>query len=137
MNVELLAGDGINKAFKELSIKATRTYYNDTCPFQVWEIDKKDLHLLDEAPEWDDSWGWWRYAKGSNMGTPCDFFTINGQFMIGWEPTNLKKESYDSLLTYLCDGFGVSTETNVAALTKDLAKANGMTLTKLFKTYEG
>lgn len=136
MNVELLAGGGIHKAFKELGIKATRTYSNENIPYQVWEVDKKDLHLLDEASEWNDNWGWWRYAKGSNMGSAYEFLTINGQFLIGWKSLQ-GKDTYDSLIDYFADGLGYNDGTTVAALAKDLARCNGMTIAKLFKVYQG
>lgn len=136
MNVELLAGGGIHKAFKELGIKATRTYRNENVHYQVWEIDKKDLHLLDEASEWNDSWGWWRYAKGSNMGSAYEFLTVNGQFLIGWKSLQ-GKDTYDSLIDYFADGLGYNDGTTVAALAKDLARYNGMTIAKLFKVYQG
>lgn len=136
MNVELLAGGGIHKAFKELGIKALRTYHNENVPYQVWEIDKKDLHLLDEAAEWNDKWGWYRYTKGSNMGSACDFYTINGQFLIGWKSLQ-DKDTYDSLIDYFADGLGCNDGTTVAALAKDLARYNGMTMAKLFKVFQG
>ena len=136
MNIELLAGGGIHKAFKELDIKATRTYCNEACPYQVWEIDKKDLHLLDEATEWKDNWGWWRHTKGSNMGSAYEFLTVNGQFLIGWKSLQ-DKDTYDSLVDYFADGLGYNDGTSVAALAKDLARYNGMTMAKLFKVFQG
>lgn len=134
---EILAGNGINNAFKDLGIKAKRTYKSSHAPYyEVWELDKRDLKVLEDTSEWLDSWGWWRSAKGSNLGTAADFLTVNGQFMIGWESRS-GNDTYDTLLGYFCDGIGASLESNIIALAVDLARANGMSVAKLFKTYEG
>ena len=167
MKVEILAGGGIKTAFKELGIKATRTYKGtDKTHYQVWEIEKSDMLRLDEISEWPDHYGWWIYAKGSNMGTACSFFTVNGKELIAWdgpyredlrddwndEPIEEKEcyhysfkeyeeswkpHKYDTLSDYFCDELSASTARNVCALAVDLAKANGLSLAKLFEIYEG
>ena len=134
---EILAGNGIQTAFKELGIKAKRTYKSSHEPFyEVWELDKKDLKILEDTYEWPDNYGWYRYSKGSNMGTAASFLTINGQFMIGWESKS-GNDTYDTLLGYFCDGIGAGQPRNIIALAVDIARANGMSVAKLFKTYEG
>lgn len=134
---EILAGGGIHKAFKELGIKAKRTYKSTHEPYyEIWDLDKKDLKMLNETTDWDDNWGWYRSAKGSNLGTAASFLTINGQFMIGWESRE-GKDTYDTLLDYFCHGIGASMESNIIALAIDLARANGKTVAKLFEIYEG
>lgn len=134
---EILAGNGIHKAFKELGVDAKRTYKSAHKPYyEVWEIDKKGLRTLEETYEWPDEWGWWRSAKGSNQGTPADFFTVNGQFMIGWA-TRDGNDTYDSLLDYFHKGMHVGMESNICALAVDLARTNGKTMAKLFEIYEG
>ena len=167
MMAEILGGGTLYKAFRELGINATRTYKgNDRPYYQVWELSKDDLKKLEYVEEWKDEWGWWRYAKGSNMGTPFDFFTVNGKELIAWD--GYKREDlilewaaesdeekaaynhslkeyeeinypriYKNLTTYMCDEIGVSAERNVCALAVDLARANGMTMAKLFELYEG
>ena len=164
---EILAGNGIHKAFKELGINAKRTYKSSHEPYyEIWDIDKKDLKVLEETTEWGEDWGWWRFAKGSNLGTAADFFTVNGQFMIGWNGSSrddlreqwsnetseekaaynysftkyeeqMKPRTYDTLLDYMCNEIGVSMESNIIALAVDLARANGKTVANLFKIYEG
>ena len=164
---ELLGGDGLYKAFRELGINATRTYKGKEKPhYEVWELSKDDLKKLEYTVEWKDEWGWWRYAKGSNMGTACDLFQVNGKELIAWdgpkredlrddwmnEPDSEKaayhysfKEYeetqyphvYDSLLTYMSEELGASVERNVCALAVDLSRANGMAMAKLFEIYEG
>ena len=134
---EILAGGGIHKAFKSLGINAKRTYKSSHEPYyEVWELDKKSLRDLEEAYEWPDEFGWYGYAKGSNMGTAASFFTVNGEFLIGWD-TNDDNETYDTLLDYLYDGLGARTAPQICALAVDLARANGKTLAGLFKMYEG
>lgn len=163
---EILGGNGLHKAFKALGIKATRTYRGSDKPhYEVWELSKDDIKKLEYTEEWKDEWGWWRYAKGSNMGTPFDFFTVNGKELIAWDgykredlilewaevPFEEKAEYhhsikeyedamyprvYKNLLAYMCDEIGASVERNVCALAVDLARANGMTMAKLFETYE-
>lgn len=167
MAVEILAGNGIHKAFKALGINAKRTYKSAHEPYyEVWELDKKDLKTLDEAYEWPDEWGFYRFAKGSNMGTACSFFTVNGQELIAWDGAkrddlyddwdsttfeeraeynhSFKKyeeemmpKVYDNLLHYMCEEIGAVMATNVCALAVDLARANGKTMAKLFEIYEG
>lgn len=164
---EILGGGSLYKAFRELGIEATRTYKGKEKPhYQVWELSKDDLKQLEYATEWKDEWGWWRYAKGSNMGTPFDFFNVKGKELIAWdgpqredlrddwadEPDEEKSayhysfkeyaeaqypHKYDTLLTYMCEELGASVERNVCALAVDLARANGMTMAKLFEVYEG
>lgn len=167
MAVEILGGNGLHKVFKELGIKATKTYRGSEKPhYEIWELSKDDLKKIEYIVEWKDEWGWWRYAKGSNMGTPFDFFTVNGKELIAWdgykredivldwanEPDEEKaayhysiKEYeetlyprvYENLLTYMCEELGVSVERNICALAVDLARANGLKMSELFKIYEG
>lgn len=134
---EIFGGNGLHRAFKALNIDAKRTYKSSHEPYyEVWELNKKDIKTLEEIMEWDSSWGWWRSAKGSNMGTPVHFFTINGQFMIGWE-TQDGNDTYDSLMDYFHKGLSVGMESNICALAVDLGRANGMTMSRLFQTFEG
>lgn len=134
---EIFGGNGLHRAFNALNIEAKRTYKSSHEPYyEVWELNKKDIKTLEETMEWLDEWGWWRSAKGSNMGTPVDFFTVNGQFMIGWE-TEDGNDTYDSLIDYFHNGLGVGMESNICALAVDLGRANGMTMSRLFQTFEG
>lgn len=167
MKIEILAGGGIKTAFNELDIEATKTYHGSDKPhYQVWEIDKADLQKLDETYEWPDHYGWWRFAKGSNMGTACSIFNINGHELIAWDGSNREdlidywndepydekaayhfsyKEyeeqnmphKYDTLLDYFSHELGASTERNVCALAVDLARTNGMSMAELFEKFQG
>ena len=134
---ELFGGGGLHRAFKALNIEAKRTYKSSHEPYyEVWELNKKDIRVLEEIMEWQSDWGWWRSAKGSNMGTPVEFFTINGQFMIGWE-TQDGNDTYDSLMDYFHKGLSVGMESNICALAVDLARVNGVSMARLFEVYEG
>ena len=133
---EIFGGNGLHRAFKALNIEAKRTYKSSHEPYyEVWDLNKKDIKTLEETPEWDDTWGWFRHAKGSNMGSAANFFTINGQFMIGWE-TQDGNDTYDSLIDYFYKGLSVGMESNICALAVDLARANGMSMAKLFSIFE-
>lgn len=169
--VEIL-GDGMIPMFKDLGISYKRTY-NKRCNakkkydphYEVYEISQNDMKRLEEVVNWPDS-PWWRWAKGSNMGTPFSLFTVNGKELIAWDgykredlrddwadETDEEKAAYhysfkeyeemqyphvySTLTEYMCKELGVSTEKNVCALAVDLARANGMTMAQLFKAYEG
>ncbi len=164
---EIFGGGGLHRAFKALGIDAKRTYKSAHEPYyEVWELDKKYIRTLEEVTEWQSNWGFWRFAKGSNMGTACSFFTVNGKELIAWdgpardelldrwsdEPHEEKLEynylfkeyeefwkphTYSTLLEYMSNELGASMESNVCALAVDLARANGMSMAKLFETFEG
>jgi hypothetical protein len=165
---EILGGGALYKAFRELGIDATRTYKGKDKPhYEVWELSKEDLKKLEYETEWKDEWGWYRYAKGSNMGTPFDFFTVNGKELIAWENQYKRDDlrdvwedesddekaayhysfkeyvavhcpnEYSTLTEYMAEELHASTGTNVCALAVDLARANGLTMSQLFKIYEG
>lgn len=137
MKIEILTTNGIKGAYKELDIQATRTYKSSDEPhFEVWEIEKQDLYKLENAAEWPRGWGNWTYSKGSRMGTACDFFTINNEFLIGWR-TESGDDTYDKLTEYLRDGLGAKLHEDVCSMAVDLARVNGKTMAELFKIYEG
>jgi hypothetical protein len=170
--VEIL-GNKMHKVFKELGINYKKTYDKRCNPkksydphYEVYEISQNDMKKLEEVVELPD-WSWWRYAKGSNMGTPFDFFQVNGRELVAWEnqykrmdlrddwenePDSEKEayhysfkeyvstlcpNKYNTLTEYMCEELGASNGTNVCALAVDLARANGMTMGQLFRTYEG
>ena len=137
MKVEILASNAISKnSFQKLNIEANRTYEGEN--FSVWEIEKKDLRVLEESHDEELFWqlGWWVFSKGSNFGKPFDFLTVNGQFLIGWQ-TKSCKDTYDKLTDYLTDGLGITDKEDICGCAVDLARANGMSMSKLFKTCEG
>lgn len=167
MKIEILTNNKIKYAFQELGIKGTRTYKGSKEPFyEVWEIEKSDLTTLEEYVGWPDKWGWWRYAKGSNMGTACSFFAVNDFELIAWDGEKrdglrdewdemsieerasyhysfreYEKErmphKYDSLLEYLSGELETTSPRNICPLAIDLARTNGLSMAELFQMYEG
>lgn len=136
MKIEILAKRGIKNTLDELSIESERVYQRTEKPYyEVWLIDKKDLKLLEEE-RYNSDCAWFGSASGCNLGTPFEFLDINGQFIIGWSSKN-GETKYDTLLDYLKDGLDIVESDNVCATVTSLAKANGMTLEKLFKLCQG
>ena len=134
---EIFGGGGLENAFDALGINAKMTYKGSREPYyEVWELSKKDLRALEEVEEWLDEWGFFRFSKGSNMGSAAEFLNINGQFMIGWETPD-GKDTYDSLMDYFHNGLNIYAESDIISLSVDLARVNGKTVGKLFETFEG
>ena len=80
--IEILAGDGIEYAFEELSINAIRTYQgnNNKIPcYEVWELSRDEFDKLATIKEedWQNDYGWYRYATGSIMWDTDAIFTVN------------------------------------------------------------
>lgn len=108
--VEILAGDGIENAFKALSIKANCTYkrrmpsedghyYGEE--YEIWEISKETLTMISEIDnkEWKDDWGFWRYAEGSNLADkPTRQFIINNKRVLAWYNQDKLDKYLDSFL---------------------------------------
>lgn len=142
--------------------------------FEVWELSESELDKLIKTFDFDigdEDWNsivsddtWWRYAKGSNLGTPNEEFIIKDKpilawrseakvddFKIMWDEFSAEERSeykdfedfcsvwipkrYNDVLEYFCEEFGVSTETNVCALVTDLAKYNNTSIADIFKNY--
>ena len=165
--VEILAGGGIETAFKELGIEATCTYKNpEATLYEVWEITKDDMMMMEFVANWPDKYGWWTYSDGSVMGNVNKDMTINGQKILAWldegrvdalrydweHESKEEKEAYNfnfdeyvddwytdypNLLEYFALHLGASKASNVFALSQDLAKANNMSVAQLFTTYLG
>ena len=105
--------------------------------------------------QWHDDWGWWRYSPGSNIENyPTHEFTINGEAIVGYFDDSryegfLEDEDenndeidcwyfvYEKLTEYIGNEFGASTEKNVCAVAMSLAKLNNISMSNLFKKYEG
>jgi hypothetical protein len=127
----------------------------------VWDLDEAAWARLvsdDEAchaaelldADYTDPWtlagACWRYAEGSNLGGCDGTANINGRDVAAWrghdfqwdeeededEEDPMPTPAYATLLDYLCDALGVSTERNVTAVAVDMAEENGMTLGELF-----
>ena len=147
-----MLGAELDKVFEELGINAKKTYElknknGDYCEiYQVWELSDEDyINLCNISEEnWKDNCGWWRGSKGSNMGSVNKRYNINKHYIYAWDgiyrnnnKNYYKDRKYNNLLQYFCDEIGASTEKNICALAIDLAKQNNMTMSELFKKYQG
>ena len=163
--IEIVGGEGIETALKELGIDANRTYCDDR--YEIWELSKKDFdEKLDNIPdsEWKDTWGWWRWTIGSNLeDEPRCEITINNSRLIAYysmygledyieEEREFRDDEeltddqlteeflskrYSSLTDYMQSMWGATTESNVAAIAISLARLNKMSLGQLFTEYQG
>ena len=139
--VEILAGGQFANAVKDLDLVSAKCTYHHHPPtgvyreeYQVWLLSKNDFDNLCAVndDDWKKSWGWWRHALGSNMGAVFYPYIINGERIMAWG-RRYAGEQYENLLSYFSDQLGASTEKNVCALSIDLARQNGLTLSELFR----
>lgn len=129
MKVEVLATGNIEKVLKDNNINFKKTYSGDK--YKVIEVDKKDAKYLSNSIL---EGAWCKFSNGAG-GSACDIFTVNGQMLIGW--SNGHNDSYDTLSDYMKDELGVTDDNDVCDYAAGLARANGMTMSKLFRFYEG
>lgn len=143
--IEILAGGQFANAVKDLDLVSAKCTYHYYPPadsyreeYQVWLLSKSDFDNICaiDDDDWKESWGWWRYALGSNLGAVSYSCTINGEKIMVWHRRRAGRE-YEDILSYLCIELGVSSEKNVCALTTDLANQNRLTLSELFRKYLG
>lgn len=134
---EILGGNGLHKAFRELDIDAVRTYKGKEKPrYEVWELSRDDLKKLEYTYEWSDEWGWWSYSKGEHRGTAYDFITINGTGVIAWQEDS-KKDAFNCLTEYFKDCLGVTDRNQICAYSVYLAKTNGWSMSEMWRKLEG
>ena len=137
MAIEILGGGGLHRAFKELNIKAVKTYSRSEKPhYEVWELSKDDAKTLEYVTNWQDDWGWFHYSNGEHRGTACDFLTIRNQFVIGWAAQN-NNDTFECLTDYFINGLGVTDVSTMCAYSMYIAKTNGWTLSKTWEILEG
>ena len=129
MKVEVLTLGNIEKALKDSNIPFKKTYSGEK--YKVIEVDKKDAKILSNSVL---EGAWCKFSNGAG-GSACDIFTVNGQMLIGW--SNGHNDSYDTLSDYMKDELGVTDDNDVCDYAAGLARANGMTMSKLFRFYEG
>ena len=149
---EILSGDGFENGAAHFHIEAKRTYHSSR--FDVWELEDAEFTRLCSLHEsdWNGAFGWWRYAKGCNIEHyPVHTFSVNGKEMLGWydedrladyvsllgfSEEDYFAEPFQRLTAYLSAVIGVSTETNICAVSVGLARLNNITLSGLFEKYE-
>lgn len=174
--VEILAGDKFANAVYGLELASAKCVYYYQPPkdshrenYQVWLLSEDDFNKICSVKDddWKEDWGWWRYAKGSNLGYANQEYVVNGEKLIAWDGSNrllwleeckencsdhkrglcageekdfeqcFGDRTYPDIISYLLMEIGASTEKNVCACTVDLAHQNNLTLAELFKKYLG
>ena len=129
MKVEMLTTGNIEKILKDNNIAFNKTYSGDK--YKVIEVDKKDAKVLSNSVL---EGAWCKFSNGAG-GSLCDIFTVNGQMLGRW--SNGNDYTYDTLCDYMSDELGVTDNDDVCDYAAGLARANGMTMSKLFRFYEG
>ncbi|MGN0246935.1 MAG: hypothetical protein ACI4DK_13355 [Lachnospiraceae bacterium] len=160
--IEFVGSKEILSFAKEEGFKTIRMTFEDNTSgrdFNVYEISEGDFEKMCIAPdeEWEDKFGWWRYAEGCSLeGSETIEIIINNHPFKAWynewklrdyfdENSNdgdissvydewMEDHSeYSNLFEYCIDMFGASTETNITAIAVGLAKLNNMSLADLCK----
>jgi hypothetical protein len=172
-----IIGEHMMPVFERIGIFPKNTYRGSIgywSNFEVWELTDNELqYLIKHAGEHisDKEWNeiapkgaWWRYAEGSNQGTPNEEFIINDLPLLAWRsesqvdyltlmwvelPYEERAEYkdfedyldvwlpkyYNNILEYFSEEIGASTEKNICALVTDIAKYNNMSIADVFKIY--
>ena len=172
--IEVLAGGEFANAVRDMNLtsaQCTYRYHPEQGDwhedYQVWELSQDDFDIICSVSndDWKDTFGWWRYATGSNLGSVNHEYIVHGEKIVAWDGVHTDfeeecsvcsdfkngmcertatdfeecfgKREYPDVISYLCEEIGASTEKNVCACTIDLARQNGMSLSELFKKYLG
>ena len=149
--IEILVWGNPQKEFKRLNINPKLTWkgygWEESEEMRVYYITRDEFDILCNdkysADDWFDSC--WRYAEGSNLGSLNTQKTINKKVLSCF--SSLRQPLYEDdqesddmeyshLLDYLCYCLGVSTESNICAVSVDLARYNHMTMAELFEKYQ-
>lgn len=129
MKVEMFAKGPIERVLKDNNIAFNKTYSGDT--YKIIELEKQDAKRMcyDDV----DKNGAWCMMSNGVGGSLFDFVTINKESLIGWSS---KEDSYDNLIDYL-HSLGVTDDENICHYAASLARANAMSLSRLFSICEG
>lgn len=142
--VEILVWGDIQPELDRLGIKGTKAYQSTgrRTDISVWALTQEDYQVLLDDPMGEEHWleagVGWRHAEGAVLGTPDRYTIVNHHRLLAWHNSIYRAGGpYQDLLTYLEDSQGLTTERNVAAVTADLARCNGLSLAGLFAKYQG
>ncbi|MDF2841770.1 MAG: hypothetical protein K0R00_196 [Herbinix sp.] len=154
--VKEILGGKLDNALPFLKINANKTYQSKDNGYQVWELADEEYEKLCQVTyeQWGDQEGWWRCAESSNMGDVCRRYNANHHYLLAWDGYGRKDREeenkslspddrysvprkYCNLTEYFSEEIGVCMEKNICALSIDLAKQNGITLSELFRKYQG
>lgn len=140
MKVEFITNSEFSNVVEHYKFNAKQLYksptdpYNDRPYYEIWETEKSDLRVVEEACMVEDVL--FCYSKGANRGTAFEPLTINGQFVIGWTATN-NKDTFNCLTDYLANGLEVTDPYEVCACVTTMARTNGWSLAQMWSKLEG
>ena len=136
MKVEILTNSKFYDAVQVLNTEAKCVYKSpaDKPYYEIWEVEKSDIQKIETVCMFEDVM--FCYSNGANRGTPFEFLTIGGEFVIGWTAIGEKNE-FDCLTDYFKDGLGLKDSYDVCACAVTLAKTNGWSMAQMFKNLEG
>ena len=127
MKVEILARGNIEDVLKDMDIKYNITYSGNK--YKVIELEKPDAKNISNSFLMNA----WCYFSNGAGGSLCDILDVHGNCLIGWP---VKNNSYKKLTDYI-SALGAENDNDVCNYAVGLAKANGLSLSKLFIRYEG
>lgn len=140
MKVEILTNCDFEDLVKRMKFDAKQLYkclediYNDHPYYEIWEVEKTDIKTIENTCMLEGIL--FCYSKGANRGTPFEALTINGQFVIGWTAAN-NKDTFNCLTDYFTDGLGITDPYEICACATTMAKANGWSLSDIWRKLEG
>lgn len=137
MKVEILTSCGFKDLVKRMEFEAKQLYKcqkDDDPYYEIWEIEKADVKTIENTCMLEGIL--FCYSKGANRGTPFEALTINGQFVIGWTAAN-NKDTFNCLTDYFTDGLGITDPYEICACATTMAKANGWSLSDIWRKLEG
>ena len=101
--VEIIGGDGLEFAFKDLNMNAQCTYKNEQLPFhiEVWEVSADDFKTLCDIPDekWKDVWGWWRQGYCIYHGNIYNDYIVNGKMDMNQQ--NVKITNNNHMIVFI------------------------------------
>ena len=140
MKIEIMTNCKFNDLVEHYKFDAKQLYkssidpYNDRSYYEIWEIEKSDVRAVEDACMAENVL--FCYSKGANRGTPFEPLTIHGKFAIGWTTVN-NKDTFNCLTDYFTDGLGITDSYEICACATTMAKANGWSLSDMWRKLEG
>lgn len=148
--IEILVWGNPKTEFERLNINPKLTWkgfgWDKDEEMRVYYIARDEFDILCDDKDSENNWidSCWRYAEGSTLGNLNSNKIINGKELKCFNSIRILYEDdqeiedieYDHLLDYLCSCLGVSTESNICAVSVDLARYNHMSMAELFEKYQ-
>lgn len=137
MKVEIMTSCSFKDLVKRMEFEAKQLYKcqkDDDIYYEIWEIEKADIKTIENTCILEGIL--FCYSKGANRGTPFEPLTIHGEFVIGWTAIN-NKDTFNCLTDYFTDGLGITDPYEICACATTMAKANGWSLSDMWRKLEG